>query len=119
MTLRNADGPPASGERRSSQRFRLRLPIELHDWWDCSEAATHNISESGVRIEGGDRRLLPGAKVTVVLRPSPDASPLELCGVVVRETETGGVGVRFEKLDPVSRERLCELLRSLSEVAAA
>ncbi|HEY8638084.1 MAG TPA: PilZ domain-containing protein [Solirubrobacteraceae bacterium] len=102
-------GPPA-GERRSASRAAIVRPVLLRRGDPAAEPTRTfavDISAAGIML-AGPADLTVGERTW--MRVELDGATIDGEGVVVRETEQGYKGVRFETVAPADRSALVAYL---------
>ncbi|HXI56587.1 MAG TPA: PilZ domain-containing protein [Polyangia bacterium] len=103
-------------ERRRTERITTRILVEIRvpDWQVLQQVYTINLSLGGMRVSMG-RRPLMGAEVDVILT-LPNGQRLHLPGRVAHlgPTGTDDVGIRFDDLQPQTRDEIDAFIRTLS-----
>ncbi len=92
-------------ESRKRPRVRVRFRAEFSGRRVQGQGLVENISSTGALIEKSSHLLTTGSEVMLRFSFFPGASPVEISAQVVRETENG-FAVRFEKMDPRTRNVL-------------
>ena len=102
--------------RRTEQRFELRIPVDYESCGIQSKGLLWDISTTGARIEQASQPQL-GTEVKLTLAFFPGATPVALRGEVVRQTESG-FAVKFHHLDPRTKQLLSVALPRAAAFAA-
>ncbi len=76
-------------ERRDSQRYELRIPVDYQSSGRQGKGLLWDISASGARVEQASLSVELGTEVTLMLAFLPGATPVALRGEIVRQTESG------------------------------
>lgn len=103
-------------ERRRTQRIATRSLVEIRvpDWQVLQSVYTINLSQGGMRVSMAKRPPV-GAVVDVILT-LPNGQRLHLPGKVAHlgRGETDDVGIRFDNLQPTTREEIAQFISQLS-----
>ena len=104
MASEPADKTQKRRERRTAQRFKLRVTAEYRTTAERGKGLLWDISTSGARIDGASSSVTEGTHVQIQFSLFPGSVPIVLPAKVVRETKTGfavnftGLGHRNESL---------------------
>jgi Tfp pilus assembly protein PilZ len=104
-------------ERRRTQRVATRTLVEIRvpDWQVLHSVYTINLSQGGMRVSMPKRPPMDAA-VDVILT-LPNGQRLHLPGRVAhlgRGGETDEVGIRFDELQPKTRDEITRFVQQLS-----
>lgn len=117
------DPPAARGEGRRGRRERLVVRVDYSTVDAFFSEFTTNINEGGLFIET-DNPSAVGTLVQLMFQlPGPD-EPLKVAGRVIwtapgAQGEAPGMGIEFEGLDPVARDRVNAVVRRLRNETGA
>ena len=88
--------PAEAANKRTSQRYDLRVDVEYTIAGAKREATSRNVSLGGLFVDSPDRLIL-GERLTVRFRVPTQKDAIEV-GAVVRWTDSLGFGVQFDGL---------------------
>ena len=106
---RNRSGP--SIERRKSERAPVVVRVDYTTVDEFFSEFTQNINEGGLFIET-ESPLEPESKVQLQFDLPGTDEPVKATGRVVR-VEPTGMALEFDDLDPGTRDRINQLVKSL------
>ncbi len=118
MSSPSADAESDEGaERRQSERFSVVVRVDYSTVDAFFSEFTANVNEGGIFIET-DERHPPETAVSLQFQLPGCDEPLLVSGRVVWSHSGGrgqqpGIGIEFEDLDPMARQRVDALVRSL------
>jgi uncharacterized protein (TIGR02266 family) len=118
MSSPSADAELDEGaERRQSERFSVVVRVDYSTVDAFFSEFTANVNEGGIFIET-DERHPPDTSVSLQFQLPGCDEPLQVSGRVVWNTHGGrgqqrGIGIEFEDLDQMARQRIDDLVRSL------
>jgi Tfp pilus assembly protein PilZ len=102
-------------ERRRTERIATRTLVEIRvpDWQVLQSVYSVNLSQGGIRVSMGKHPPL-GAAIDVILT-LPNGRRLHLPGQVAHlgASGRGEVGIRFDEMQPRTRDEIIALLHHL------
>ena len=110
-------GELPQAERRRSERAELVVRVSYKTVDDLFSEFARNINEGGLFVET-DTPPEAGSPVSLEFKIPGCEEPIQATGVVVRTTDGSGdgppgMGIEFDDLDAVARQRINELVRNL------